>query len=250
MRIQDQKDVLGIMAIGRIVALTRDRMGQQVQPGMTTAELDAIGASLLKQHGARSAPILAYKFPGATCISINDEAAHGIPGDKCIQPGDLVNIDVSAEKDGYWADTGMSVVVPPTTKEKTALLKHTRKALEIALEQTFDGQPVNEIGRAVEQYAHEYGYEIIEELGGHGLGRHIHEPPSVPNYYKRNARQRLVEGTVLTLEPFLTLGARHVDTMADGWTLRTTDGSLVAQFEHTVIVQRGKPIVVTPFASN
>ena len=132
MSIDSEKDLTGLMKIGRIVAMAMRHMQEQMEPGMTTAELDAIGADFLKQHGARSAPILAYQFPGHTCISINDEAAHGIPGPRVIQEGDLVNIDVSAELDGYWADTGATTPVPPITAEQQQLCDHTKLALERA----------------------------------------------------------------------------------------------------------------------
>lgn len=245
MVVKNDGDLVGLMAIGRIVGLTMYHMAEQLESGMTTAELDAIGAAFLKKHGARSAPILAYDFPGHTCISINDEAAHGIPGDKVIQPGDLVNIDVSAEKDGYWGDTGRSFAVPPVTSENQRLLDCTERALEISIEHAIAGKPIYEIGKAVEKFAHKQGFNIIRELGGHGVGRHIHEKPSIPHWYNRKAKEPLQEGMVITLEPFLTTGGRHITKMPDGWTLKTRDGSLAAQFEHTVVITNGKPILVT-----
>ncbi len=245
MTVENDKDLLGMMAIGRICGEALLHMAEHLEAGMTTAELDAIGAEFLDEHGAVSAPITAYKFPGHTCISINDEAAHGIPGDRVIQPGDLVNIDVSAVKDGYWGDTGRSFPMPPVSPEIEKLVLSTEKALEIAIEHSKAGVPVNKIGREVERFARRQGYYVIEELGGHGVGRHIHEKPSIPNFYNRRNRDRLKEGMVVTLEPFLTTGARHVKTTDDGWTLKTRDGSLSAQIEHTVIITRERPILVT-----
>lgn len=246
MTVESHEDLLGLLKIGRIVGLTLQHMQAAARPGMSTAELDAIGAAFLRQHGARSAPILAYNYPGHTCISINDEAAHGIPSSRVIQPGDLVNIDVSAEMDGYWADTGGTVAMPPISPEKQRLCDYTRKALEAAISVVRAGQPINVIGKAVEAVARQGGYSIIRELGGHGVGRHLHEPPhAVPHHFVRRATQRLTEGMVLTLEPFLTTGAIHVKTEADGWTLRTTDGSLSAQYEHTVVITDEAPILVT-----
>lgn len=245
MTVENQQDLLGMMEIGRICGLTMHHMADQMEPGMTTRELDAIGAKFLKQHGAVSAPITAYKFPGHTCISINEEAAHGIPGDRVIQPGDMVNIDVSAVKNGYWGDTGSSFVVPPVRPEQQAILDATKHALELAIDTAKAGVPIYEIGKRVEAYARKKGYQIIEELGGHGVGRHIHEEPSVPHHFNKKAHRKLKEGMVITLEPFLSTGARHVKTMPDGWTLKTPDGTLVAQFEHTVIITPDKPILVT-----
>jgi methionyl aminopeptidase len=246
MTIENEQDIMGLMKIGRIVGLTLQHMAEALAAGMTTAELDQIGAEFLAQHGARSAPILTYKFPGHTCISINDEAAHGIPSDRVIQPGDLVNIDVSAEMDGYYADTGSSFAIEPVSPDRQRLLDTGRRALQAAIGAARAGQPLNVIGKAVEDVAQPAGYQIIRELGGHGVGRGLHEPPhAVPHYFNRHARQKLTEGMVLTLEPFLTTGAIHVNTDPDGWTLRTTDGSLSAQFEHTVIITQGDPILVT-----
>lgn len=245
MTVENNQDLMGLMEIGRIVALAMQRIAQHLEPGITTGQLDTIGAAFLKKHGAQSAPILAYKFPGHTCISINDEAAHGIPGSRVVQPGDLVNIDVSAEKNGYWADTGRSFAVPPVTPENQRLLDSTEKALDIAIETAKAGVPINAIGKAIEQHARKHGYNVIEELGGHGVGRHIHEKPSIHNHFVRRANRKLTEGLVVTLEPFLTMGARHIYTLEDGWTLKTDDGSLVAQFEHTVVITKGMPIIVT-----
>jgi len=245
MTVENQQDLMGLMTIGRIVGMALQHMVKHVEPGITTAELDVIGATYLEQHGAKSAPITAYNFPGYTCISINDEAAHGIPSNREIQPGDLVNIDVSAHKDGYWADTGMSIPVPPISPENQHLIDSTKKALEIAINHAKAGQPINAIGKAVEGYAKKQGYRVLTELGGHGVGRKIHEPPKIPNHFVRGARQRLKEGQVVTLEPFLTKGSNRVDTLDDGWTLRSKDRSLVAQFEHTVVITKDKPILVT-----
>ncbi|MAS32507.1 MAG: type I methionyl aminopeptidase [Anaerolineaceae bacterium] len=246
MSIDNEQDLIALMRIGRIVGLTLQHMGAALEPGMTTKELDDIGAKFLEEHGARSAPMLTYKFPGHTCISINDEAAHGIPGDRVIQAGDLVNIDVSAELGGYYGDTGGSFAVPPVTKENQRLLDTTRAALDAATNAVRAGLPLNVIGKAIEKIARPAGYGILRELGGHGVGRSLHEPPhAIPHYFNPRARQRLNEGMVMTIEPFLTTGAIHVKTDEDGWTLRTTDGSLSAQYEHTVIITKGKPILVT-----
>ncbi len=245
MTVENDRDLIGLMTIGKICAETMYLMAEHLKPGITTKELDEIGAAYLKKKGANSAPILAYNFPGHTCISINDEAAHGIPGERVVQPGDVVNIDVSAEKDGYWGDTGRSFPVPPVAPKIQALVDATQQALEIAIETARAGVQISEIGRLVEGFAHKNGYEVIEELGGHGVGRGIHERPSVPFHHNRRARQRLTEGMVITLEPFLTYGERHIKTMADGWTLKTKGGGLAAQFEHTVVITKQRPLLMT-----
>lgn len=246
MSITDERDIEGLKRVGAVVAAARDAMGAHVAPGVTTAELDVIGKEILDRHGARSAPQLAYGFPKATCISVNDRLAHGIPSHECVlKAGDLVNIDVSAELDGYWADTGASFAVGAVSAEASALLRATRQALEDGMSKARAGEPLRNIGRAVERRAQQCGFKVIQNLCGHGVGRHIHESPSVPNTFDPKVRTVLRAGLVITIEPFLTTGATMAIEDADGWTLRSSDGSRGAQFEHTLIVTGGRPIVVT-----
>jgi methionyl aminopeptidase len=246
MTIDSPEDLARLRAAGRVVALVLKGMQAAVRPGMTTAELDAIGEALMTEHGARSAPRLVYNFPGATCISINSEAAHGIPGSRQIAPGDLVNIDVTAELDGYFADAALMVAVPPVDPRSHNLVLCAQRALTRAIGVAHAGQPINAIGRAVEQEARASGFSTLRDLGGHGVGRSIHEEPhSIANYYNPADRRVLQEGMVLTIEPFITTGATHVRTLEDGWTLKTADGSLSAQFEHTLVITRGKPLLIT-----
>jgi methionyl aminopeptidase len=246
MSIDGKQDIEGLKRIGAVVAAARDAMGAHVAPGVTTAELDAIGKEILDRHGARSAPQLAYGFPGVTCISVNDQIAHGIPSSsRVLRAGDLVNIDVSAELDGYWADTGASFPVGAVSAQASALLRATRLALEDGMQQARAGEPLRNIGRAVERRAKRCGFRVVRNLCGHGVGRHIHEDPPVPNTFNPKDRHVLQEGLVITIEPFLTTGATVAVEGDDGWTLRTPDGSRGAQFEHTMIITRGRPIVVT-----
>jgi methionyl aminopeptidase len=246
MTIADQSDIDALVRIGKVVAEARDAMGASAVPGVTTAELDEIGARVLRAHGARSAPRLAYGFPGETCISVNDELAHGIPkADVILRDGDLVNLDVSAELDGYWADSGASFAVGKVKPRERALLWATRQALEDGMAEARAGRKVREIGRAVERCAKRTGFQVVRDLCGHGVGRHIHEDPSIPNVARDADETTLWEGLVMTIEPFLTTSATRVVEGKDGWTLRTPDRSRGAQFEHTMIVTRGAPIVVT-----
>jgi methionyl aminopeptidase len=246
MTIHNDEQLQALLRIGRIVATTLKRMQDAVKPGMTTAELNAIGAKYLAQHGANAAPIVTYNFPGETCISINEEAAHGIPGKRVIRPGDLVNIDVSAELDGIYADTGGTVAVPTVSQEAERLMQFTRAALDAACSAVTAGKPLWVIGQAVEGVARRGGYNVIRELGGHGVGHSLHEEPrNIPNFFTKRARTQLTEGMVLTIEPFLTRGAGHIYEADDGWTLRTTQHTLACQYEHTIVVTRGAPILVT-----
>lgn len=246
MTVKSEADVLGLKRIGSIVSRVLQQMLEAAVPGMTTAELDALGARLLESHDARSAPQLTYDFPGATCISINEEAAHGIPGARVIQAGDVLNVDVSAELGGYFADTGGTRVIPPTSPQKTRLCHATRTALEQALDQARAGRPLNAIGAAIEGVARRHGFRVIENIGSHGVGRSLHEEPEyIAGYFDPADRRMLKEGMVITIEPFLSTKSRLVKEAADGWTLRGTPGSLSAQYEHTLIITRGRPIVVT-----
>ena len=245
MIVRNEKDLQGMMRIGQICGAALQHMLQHVEPGISTKELDLIGAEFLKKHGATSAPITAYKYPGWTCISVNDEAAHGIPGKRVIKPGDIVNIDVSAVLEGYWGDTGASMIVPPSNPKLERLCQFTIEALYAGIEQARVNQPIYEIGKAIQEVAKNGKYRIIRELSGHGVGRHIHEEPSIPNYFTSKAKAPLTEGLVITIEPFLNLGRGRIITDADGWTLRTPDRSLSAQYEHTVIINGNEPILVT-----
>lgn len=246
MSIESEQDLVGLLRIGRIVGLCLQEMIAALKPGITTVELDAIGAKFLRSHGARSAPIITYNYPGWTCISINDEVAHGIPGKRVVQEGDLVNIDVSAELDGYFADTGASIPVPPVTPEVQHLCDYTQEALQNAINAARAGARMNAIGAAVQQTAEKGGLSIIRDLSGHGVGRKLHEEPrTVFNYYTHRAKNRLKSGMVFTLEPFLTYGSGRIYTEDDGWTLRTQDHKLGAQYEHTIVVTEDTPILVT-----
>lgn len=246
MTIETEADVVALQRIGRIVSSVLQTMLDAAEPGMSTRALDAFGARLLEQQGARSAPQLSYRFPGATCISINEEAAHGVPGDRVIQPGDVLNIDVSAELDGYFADTGGTTVVPPTSPLKTRLCHATRTALDAAMKQARAGRPLNRIGAAIEGTAKTYGFRVIENLASHGVGRALHEEPGeILGYFDAKDRRVLKEGMVITIEPFLSTRSRTVTETDDGWTLAGARGNLSAQYEHTMIITRGDPIVVT-----
>lgn len=246
MTIETQDDVVALKRIGGIVAVILQKMLDAAEPGMTTRELDQLGERLLEEYGAQSAPKLTYNFPGATCISINEEAAHGIPGDRVIQAGDVLNVDVSAELGGYFADTGGTTVIPPTTPQKTRLCHATRTALAVAMKSARAGQPISAIGAAIERTAKAHGFKIIRNLGSHGVGRALHEAPEhIAGYFDPSDKRTLREGMVITIEPFLSTKSRIVTETSDGWTLAGADGNLSAQYEHTMIITKGAPIVVT-----
>lgn len=246
MTADSEKDIKSLKAAGRVVALALKKMMKHAQPGITTAELDDIGAEFLKKEGATSAPQAMYKFPGATCISVSPVIAHGIPGRYVLQEGDLINIDVSAELDGYFADTGASMVVAKRVPETERMLEAAKSALNKAVHAAKAGEPLNTIGRTIQEEARRKGYNVIYDLTGHGIGRSLHEEPSaIYNFNKPDDRRILTEGLVLAIEPFLTPGRGRVVEEKDRWSLRTVDRAIAAQFEHTIIATKGEPIILT-----
>jgi len=234
-----------LRATGAVVAETLRAMRRAVRPGITTRELDAIATTVFRRAGARSGPQLDYGFPGTTCISVNDEAVHGIPDDRRLREGDLVKLDVTAELDGFYADACVSVVVGRGRKRTHDLIAAARDALRNAIAVATTGAPLNAIGAAVESTVTSRGYSVCTDLAGHGIGRHIHEPPTVPSYYVDHLLQPLTDGLVLTIEPIIAAGTGDVAEAGDGWTYRTADGSLSAHAEHTLVVRDGRPLILT-----
>jgi methionyl aminopeptidase len=246
MSIESEADLVALRKIGRIVANCLQVMGSALEPGMTTRELDEVGRKYLEFHGARSAPRLTYNFPGTTCISVNEEAAHGIPGPKILRASDLVNIDVSAELDGYFGDTGGSFIIPPESDLKRNLCLATKRALKLAMKEASAGKLLNGIGRAIEREARRNRLTVIENLGSHGVGRALHEAPGfIPGYYDAKDRRVLRKNQVITIEPFLSTGAREVFDAGDGWTLITGKRHFTAQYEHTMVITDGEPLIMT-----
>jgi len=245
MCIQDEQELMSLKAVGRIVRQVLDAMKAEVKPGVSTLFLDEVGASVMQKNGARSAPRMVYQFPGASCISVNDEAVHGIPGERKLREGDLVKLDVTVEKDGFMADAAMTVPVGSVSQQAEHLMKTAEEAFDKAMQVARAGFRVFEIGKVVEREVRKSGFAVIRELGGHGIGRTIHELPHVPNYPDPQAQQVMNEGLVITVEPIISSGSGRVFTDKDGWTLRTTDQALSAHFEHTLVVTSGAPILLT-----
>jgi len=245
MSIQDEQELAALKAAGRVVRMVIDAMKAEVRPGVTTRYLDEIGARVMEQNGARSAPAMVYKFPGANCISLNDEAVHGIPADRRLNQGDLLKLDVTIEKDGFMADAAVTVPVGRVTPRAQELIACAERAFHKAMLVARAGFRVFEIGKIVDREVRKSGFAVIRELGGHGIGRTIHEDPHVPNYPDPHARQVMKEGLVITVEPIISSGSGHVFTDKDGWTVRTSDQALSAHFEHTLVITSGAPILLT-----
>lgn len=245
MSIETDRDWTGMRRVARIVRLTLDAMEKEVRPGVSTAELNEVAAAVFAAHGAQSAPTLVYGFPGSALISVNDEVVHGVPGERRLKRGDVVKLDVTTEKDGYMADAARTVVVEGGSDEAHLLARCARRAFEKALAVATAGRRVSEIGRVVEQEVRGHGFQVVRGLDGHGIGRTIHEPPSVPNYFNPRQRDVLTEGLVITIEPIISAGSGRAVEGGDGWTIRTADGRLAAHYEHTIVITSGEPVVLT-----
>jgi methionyl aminopeptidase len=246
--IDDPADLAGLMAAGRVVRAALEAMRAAVRPGVTTRELDRVAARVFETHGARSAPVLVYRFPGATCISVNDEIVHGIPSRRTLHDGDLVKLDVTVEKDGYMADAAITVGVGRVAAGAAALAACAERALAAGLAEARAGNRVRDIGRAVERVVRADGFHVVKPLTGHGIGRTIHEDPLIPNYDDPDATTRLTDGLVITVEPIIAATTGQMLELDDGWTIVTADRGLAAHAEHTIVVRSGAPQIVTAAA--
>ena len=245
MSINTPEELEKLKAAGAIVRRMLEAMKKAVRPGVTTAQLDEAGAQVMREHGAQSAPQLVYKFPGVNCISVNDEAVHGIPGERVLQKGDLVKLDVTIEKDGFMADAAETVAVEEVADESQRLMACAERAFHKSMLVARAGFRVSEIGRAVEKEVRRAGFSVIRDLGGHGIGRTIHEAPRVPNFADPQANDILTEGLVITVEPIIAAGSGRILVAKDGWTVCTADRRPSAHYEHTLVITKGEPILLT-----
>ena len=247
MSIKNEEELEGLKAVGKAVAITLKKMKEYTKVGMTTKELDDYGGKLLAEFGAVSAPIKDYDFPGHTCISINNVACHGIPSEKIVlKEGDLVNIDVSAELNGFYGDNGGSFVLGEDIHNHAPLIKASQEILKMAMSKIKDGVRISQVGGMIEKEAKRRGFNVIKNLCGHGIGRKLHEPPTeIANYRDRFNTQRFRKNSVIAVETFISTKSKYVYQMDDGWTMKTKDNSFVTQHEHTLVVTDGYPIVLT-----
>ncbi|KIX91248.1 methionine aminopeptidase [Staphylococcus microti] len=247
MIVKTDEERQALLEIGAICAKVRDAMQAATKPGVTTKELDNIAKEMFEAEGALSAPIHDENFPGQTCISVNEEVAHGIPSQRVIREGDLVNIDVSALKNGYYADTGISFVVGETDDPmKQQVCDVAEEAFEAAMAKVKVGSKLSQIGKAVHATARKNGLKVIKNLTGHGVGQSLHEAPAhIMNYFDPHEKTLLKEGMVLAVEPFISSNASFVTEGKNEWAFETSDKSYVAQIEHTVIVTKDGPVLTT-----
>ena len=247
MSITNEAELEGMKKASEAVALTLKEMRNFAQPGMTTKELDNFGAQILNDMGAKSAPYLTYGFPGYTCISVNNEFCHGIPSDKRIlNEGDLINIDVSAELDGFWSDNGGSFVLGQDVNQHQKLIEASKQILHKAIYSIKGGVRIADIGSLIETEAKKRGYKVIKNLTGHGIGRSLHEEPAdIANFRDKFNQTRFKKNSVVAIETFITTTSTYAETMQDGWTMVGNKGGFMAQHEHTIVVTDGEPIVLT-----
>jgi len=246
MSLASHADLVGMQQVSEAVGSTLKLMQQYAQPGMSTQELDDYGQQHLKQWGARSAPKLTYNFPGWTCISLNDEVCHGIPSSKrFLKEGDLINIDVSAELNGYWSDNGGSFVLGQDVHSHAELINASKRILAKAISHIKGGVRLADIGRLIETEAKKSGYKVIRNLAGHGVGKSLHEAPhEILCYYDRSNKTRFKKNSVVAIETFLSTKATYAQEKGDGWTLVARD-SFAVQHEQTIVVTDGQPIILT-----
>lgn len=247
MSITKESELAGMQKVSEVVAYTLSEMKNYARPGMTTKTLDDFGAGILKDFGASSAPFKTYKFPGWTCISVNNEFCHGIPSNKRIlNEGDLINIDVSAELDGFWSDNGNSFVLGEDIHQHQPLVDASEEILKKAISQIKGGVRIADIGLLMETEAKKRGYKVIKNLGGHGIGRSLHEQPDeLLNYKNRFDKRRFKKNAVVAIETFISTASTYTVELNDGWTMVGDKGGFMAQHEHTIVVTDGQPLILT-----
>ncbi|MGF1638435.1 MAG: type I methionyl aminopeptidase [Cyclobacteriaceae bacterium] len=241
-----EKEIECLRKAGRIVATTLWEMINMIKPGVSTLELDQVAGKVLAQHGARSAPALLHNFPGHTCISVNHIIAHGRPDKRKLRCGDIINIDVSAEIDGFFSDVGYTTTIGNANEELVELCQCSKNALLKGISVCKPGEPIASIGKIIEKEARENGYTIIKNLCSHGVGKSLHvSPVNIFNYDEPSQEGILEEGMVIALEPYLSTGACRAIELEDGWTMTTHNHSFVAQFEHTLLITSNQPEILT-----
>jgi methionyl aminopeptidase len=245
MTVKSKSDLSSMRAVGKLVGQALREMRAAVRPGMTTEQLDDVGAAFLRRRGARSAPQLTYDFPGFNCISVNDEVVHGIPSARVLRAGDVVKIDVTAELDGFIADSAITVIIPPGTPQAQSLKRCAKAAFDRAFSVAVPRTRIAELGRAVEAEVERWGHAVVHDMCGHGVGRALHEPPSVPNFFSPFTPGQLEEGLVIALEPIISATASAVVEDVDGWTIRTATGCLAAHYEHTIVIRGDRAEILT-----
>ncbi|MBK6759987.1 MAG: type I methionyl aminopeptidase [Ignavibacteria bacterium] len=249
------EEIKKMEAASRIVADVLNHMKGFVKPGVTTIELDAIVEDFIRTRGGEPAfkgyEVDGKLFPSSACISVDEEVVHGMPGQRMLKEGQIVTIDVGVQLDGFFGDSAYTYGVGEISTDKQRLLDATKESLRLGIEQAIDGNRVYDIARAVQTHVEKQGFSVVRELVGHGIGRHLHEEPPVPNFVpgllhrSRFPNAKLKSGMALAIEPMVNMGLFHVHTASDGWTVYTADGKPSAHFEHTIVIDGATPRILT-----
>lgn len=245
--LKSEEEVLLIKESAQVLGKAHAEVAKWIKPGITTKQLDKVAEEFIKDHKGQPSFKGYNGFPAALCISLNDVVVHGFPSQYQLREGDVISIDCGVKLNGFHSDSAYTYPVGNISSEVMNLLKRTKQSLYLGIEQAVEGKRVGDIGYAIQSYVERFGYGVVRELVGHGVGRNLHESPEVPNYGKRGQGPKLREGIVIAIEPMITLGKRAVVQEKDGWTIRTTDRKPAAHFEHTVLVRKGKAEILTTF---
>lgn len=244
-KLRSTEEIERIRESARIVAETLRLLENMAEPGVTTGDMNKAADTYIRDHGGEPSFLGYYGYPASTCISINEEVVHGIPGDRVIQDGDVVGVDIGVLKNGYHGDAALSFAVGNAPEEARKLLRVTEECLRLAIEAFREGNRLGDVGHAVQSHAERNGYGVVRSLVGHGIGEKMHEDPQVPNYGQAGTGLKLKPGLVCAIEPMITMGGWEVETLPDQWTIVTKDGSLAAHFEHTVALTENGPEILS-----
>ena len=243
--LKSKQEIMEMQKSGKLLAQCHAEIKNMIKPGVTTHDIDQFVEKYLEQHGATPEQKGYHGYPFATCASVNDVICHGFPNKEPLKEGDIVTIDMVVNLNGALSDSAWSYRVGEVSEEADRLLKVTEQCLHLGIEQAVVGNRIGDIGYAIQHHAEPLGYSVVRDFIGHGIGKSMHEEPQVPHYGIRNRGVRLKEGMVITIEPMLNTGAYHVKLDSDGWTARTADGSLSAQYEHTLAITEDGPLILT-----
>lgn len=246
-RLKSPADIEGIRRAGLVLAQTIRATRRRVRPGVTTQELDAFVRAQIEERGGRPAQLGYSGYPASLCASVNEQVIHGIPGGRALKGGDIIDLDIVVDLNGYLADASVTLPVGQISAARERLLVVTRECLYFGVRAARVGNRIRDIAAAVYEHARAHGYDAVRQFCGHGVGTEMHEDPQVPNYPGRGPNPRLKEGMVLAIEPMINAGGWEVEVLEDGWTVVTKDGSDSAHFEHTVVVREGRGEILTPW---
>ena len=244
-RLRTKREIELIATSCQIVSDTLDMLSDHVKAGVKIIDLDKMAEEFIINCGARPAFKGYMGFPATLCVSVDDEVVHGIPNDRILKEGQIVGIDCGAEKDGYFGDHARTFSVGKITNDKQKLMDITHKSLMLGIAEASPDNFVSDIGYAIQSYVEKYGYSVVRELVGHGIGTELHEEPQIPNYGEPKQGYRLREGMCIAIEPMINLGSKEIKTDSDGWTIRTLDGQVSAHFEHTIAITSNGPKILS-----